>query len=164
MKKLTITEWGNPILRQRTKRLNADGLSSPRFTKLIGDMFYTLKWVEGGGVGLAAPQVGISEQLVIIEIPTPSAKIAKLRPNLMPLPRTVIINPRITSVSKKLVSDWEGCLSFPRVRGLVPRYKTITVEWHDEDGVKHIETLTGFHARVFQHEIDHLDGVTIKSN
>lgn len=107
-----------------------------------------------GGVGLAAPQVGESLQLAVIEI-----KKTPIRPEVLPLAPTVIINPEILTVSREKISDWEGCLSFPNVRGLVPRHKSITVRYYDLSGQRHIVKLNGFQARVFQHEIDHLNGV-----
>ena len=107
-----------------------------------------------GGVGLAAPQINRSIQLAVIEI-----KKSDIRPDVIPLKTTVIINPEITSYSKEENNDWEGCLSFPGVRGLVPRAKAITVKYLDEFGKAYILKLKGFQARVFQHEIDHLNGI-----
>ena len=151
MKIFPRTHFGNPILRQKAKKVSLSFLKTREFKRLISQMFYTMK--RANGVGLAAPQIGISLQLAVIQV-----KPTKLRPNLPTLPKTVIVNPEIISHSKEMVSDWEGCLSFPGVRGEVSRYKKIKVRYTNEQG----ETITheheGFIARVFQHEIDHLNG------
>ena len=115
-------------------------------------MFYTMK--RAHGVGLAAPQVGKSLQLAVIQVsPT------KFRPNIQTLPKTVIINPRITWHSVSRVDDWEGCLSCMNIRGCVPRYSEIRVVYTDKEGKQVSKKLSGFLARVFQHEIDHLNGI-----
>lgn len=115
-------------------------------------MFYTMK--HASGVGLAAPQIGLSIQLAVIQV-----KPTKFRPNLESLPKTVIINPRVVSYSKDQSADWEGCLSFPGVRGKAVRSNKIKVQYMDEHGKKVRRELSGFSARVFQHEIDHLNGI-----
>ncbi len=147
MRILPRTKFGNPILRKKTQ-----SVSKKVSDKFIQSMFYTMK--RANGVGLAAPQVNKPWRLAVIEI-----KKTKTRPEIEPLGKTVIINPRIINHSKEVVNDWEGCLSLPGIRGLVPRYKLITVTFTDTIGEKNILKLTGFQARVFQHEIDHLDGV-----
>jgi len=151
MKVLPRTQFGNPVLRQKAKKIAVSFLKTPGFKKLIQQMFFTMKRV--GGVGLAAPQIGLSMSLAVIQVsPT------KLRPNLEKLSRTVIANPRIIAHSKAQEFDWEGCLSFNGVRGKVPRHKVITVEFIDENSRKVRRVYKGFSARVFQHEIDHLNG------
>lgn len=152
MKTLLRTQFGNPILRQKAKKVSVAFLKSTKFEKLIAQMFRTMK--QSNGVGLAAPQIGISMQLAVIQVqPT------KLRPNLESLPKTVIINPKILSHSTQQTTDWEGCLSFEDVRGKATRYNKIKVEYTDEKGKKVTRDLSGFLARVFQHEIDHLNGL-----
>ena len=149
MKRLARTQFGDPILRKKAQSIVS---VNPFIKKLIKEMFFTMRRV--GGVGLAAPQINQPLQLAVIEI-----KKNKIRPHVRPLLPTVIINPRILTHSKEVFSDWEGCLSFPNVRGFVPRYKEIEVGYLDELGKDKILKLNGFQARVFQHEIDHLEGV-----
>lgn len=151
MKRLPRTQFGNPILRKKAKKVSTKLLGSRFLKQLIKEMFFTIRRV--GGVGLAAPQVGRSLQLAVIEI-----KKTPTRPKVIPLAPTVVINPEILTASKKRMNDWEGCLSFPNVRGLVPRYKSITVKYFDQSGKRYVVILEGFQARVFQHEIDHLSG------
>lgn len=145
---LPRTKFGNPILRKRAKQI----LPRKVPNQLLRAMFYTMRLVKG--VGLAAPQVNKSWRLAVIEI-----KKSKIRPEIIPLKKTVIINPQITRRSKELLRDWEGCLSLPKIRGLVPRHRDITVRFLDRLGKKQIVKLSGFQARVFQHEIDHLKGI-----
>ncbi len=151
MKRLPRTQFGDPILRRRAKKVIPKMFGSHSLQQLIKEMFFTMRRV--GGVGLAAPQIGKSLQLAVIEI-----KKTPIRPEVVPLASTVVINPEILTVSKEKLNDWEGCLSFPNVRGLVPRYKSITVKYYDQSGKRHAVKLNGFQARVFQHEIDHLNG------
>lgn len=115
-------------------------------------MIYTMRRV--GGVGLAAPQIGESIAIAVMEIrETPT------RSNLKHKGPIVIVNPMIKKYSKNRVSDYEGCLSFRGVRGLVPRSESITVEYRNTKGEKITEEASGFWARIFQHETDHLNGV-----
>lgn len=106
------------------------------------------------GVGLAAPQIGESWRIVIIAS-RPTARYPKA-PLMEP---TVMINPDFDALSTAKEKDWEGCLSIPGIRALVPRYKDIRVQYTSEQGVPMETTLEGFVARVFQHEMDHLDGL-----
>jgi|ERR1700728_639013 len=151
MKRLPRSYFGDPILRTKAKIVAIRDIGTPSFQKLLREMFFTMRRV--GGVGLAAPQIGKSIQLAVIEIKT-----TVLRPGIVALASTVIINPVVVSHSKEQVVDWEGCLSFPNARGLVPRYKEITVTHFDRHGKKRTVHVQGFQARVFQHEIDHLNG------
>src|ERR1700728_2596453 len=114
MKRLPRSYFGDPILRTKAKIVAIRDIGTPSFQKLLREMFFTMRRV--GGVGLAAPQIGKSIQLAVIEITKTG-----LRPGVVPLGPTVIVNPVIVRRSKKLVADWEGCLSFPGARGLVPR-------------------------------------------
>lgn len=105
------------------------------------------------GIGLAAPQINRSLKLAVLGLrPT------KFHPDLERVEPTVLINPKILRYSKKRSYDWEGCLSFPDARGLVPRHDEIDVEYTDRAGKKVRQKVTGYAARVFQHEIDHLYG------
>lgn len=119
---------------------------------LISDMFYTMQSVNGAG--LAAPQIGIDLQVVIFG----SDQINLRYPNAPVVPRTVLLNPVITPLSAEEDSDWEGCLSVPGLRGVVPRFSHIRYTGFDQYGDPIDRTVEGFHARVVQHECDHLIG------
>ncbi len=151
MRRFPRTKFGDPILRKKVRKVSGALLKSPSFQRLIDLMFFTLRDI---GVGLAAPQVGKSLALAVVRI-----RKSKIRPRVHPFPPTAVINPRIVKASSKKVSDWEGCLSLPKVRGLVPRPVSLEVAFVDRSGQKRTKRLTGFQARVFQHEIDHLGGV-----
>ncbi len=151
VKRLPRCYFGNPILRDKAKAIPIRDLGRSSFQKLIREMFFTMRRV--GGVGLAAPQIGKSVQLAVLEI-----RRTLLRSRVVPLAPTVIVNPVIVGHSKKRVTDWEGCLSFPNARGLVPRYEEVVVSYFDQFGKKKTLKFRGFQARVFQHEIDHLNG------
>lgn len=151
-KTLRLTQFGNPILRKKQKQVSGGFLCTKPFRDLVTSMFSAMHHARG--VGLAAPQVGKNMSLAVIQVGK-----TKLRPDVTPLPKTVVVNPKIISHSRGVEYDWEGCLSLEDVRGLVPRYKEITVEYEDVSGKKVLRKCEGFHARVFQHEIDHLSGV-----
>ena len=152
MRVLARTQFGNPILRKRATDVPLSALKTKVFKRLVKNMIYTMRKAQG--VGLAAPQIGKSIRLVVIELhPT------KTRPNLKKYGPIVVINPRITRKGKK-TSDWEGCLSFEGTRARVPRARSVVVEYFDEEGKKVKEKASGLMARIFQHEVDHLDGIT----
>ena len=119
---------------------------------LVSDMFDTMHAVNGAG--LAAPQIGIDLQLVIFGTDAPNPRY----PDAPPVPRTVLLNPVITLIGDAEDSDWEGCLSVPGLRGVVPRWATIRYQGFDQYGDPIDRTVDGFHARVVQHECDHLVG------
>ncbi len=151
MKIFPRTEFGDPILRAKAKPVPLVLVKKSGFPKLIAGMFHTMRRADG--IGLAAPQIGLSYQLAVIQLaPTKHRKTLKASEKL------ALINPKLIRASKNKAYDWEGCLSLDGVRGKVPRHKTITVRYTDERGVAHTRTVTGFLARVFQHEIDHLNG------
>jgi peptide deformylase len=153
MRILPRTEFGNPILRKRAKNVPLSSLKTKAFKTLTRDMVYTMRRAQG--VGLAAPQIGKSLRLVVIEIrPT------RTRPNLKSSGSIIVINPRIVRSSRQLSSDWEGCLSFEGTRGRVPRSRSVVVEYMNELGQKQKIKASGLMARIFAHEIDHLNGVT----
>ena len=106
------------------------------------------------GVGIAAPQVGVAERIVVIEIGD-----NERYPNVAKMPLTIMINPQIYIIDGEKEDGYEGCLSVPGIRGLVPRYKRIKVDYINEKGEAQIKELEGFPARVAQHEIDHLNGI-----
>jgi peptide deformylase len=119
---------------------------------LLADMRDTMAAMEG--VGLAAPQIGVSLRVVIFGV-----EASPRYPDAEPVPETVLINPIITPIGGDTEDDWEGCLSVPGMRGMVPRFLTIRYQGYDEYGALIDRTVSGFHARVVQHECDHLDGI-----
>jgi peptide deformylase len=150
VKILEIEELGNPILREKAKHV--DNIGDEYIQNLIDNLTETVKAVNG--VGIAAPQVNESYQIFIIySHPNPRYPDA---PKKEPIE---VINPKIISRSDEMVKDWEGCLSIPGIRGLVPRHKSIFVEYMTRDRDKKTEELEDFIARIFQHEYDHLNGI-----
>jgi peptide deformylase len=119
---------------------------------LISDMFETMQ--AANGAGLAAPQIGVDLQLVIFGTDAPNPRY----PDAPLVPRTVLLNPLITPLSPDEESDWEGCLSVPGLRGVVPRFSHIRYTGYDQYGDPIERTVEDFHARVVQHECDHLVG------
>jgi peptide deformylase len=146
-----IAQLGNAVLRQ--KALEVEDILSDECQKLISKMMLTVS--EAGGVGIAAPQIHHSVRIFIM-----CSKPNTRYPDAPLMPPTAIINPEILHVSKEKEKGWEGCLSVPSMRGLVPRHSNITVRYFDQQGNEQQKELTGFIARIFQHEIDHLDGLT----
>ena len=146
-----IAQLGHPVL--RTPALPVEDVHSNDIKNLIAQMMETVK--SAGGVGIAAPQIYHSKQIFIM-----CSKPNKRYPNAPDMEPTAIINPKILSASKEQVKDWEGCLSVPSMRGWVPRHQSITVSYSDIKGENHQAELTGFLARIFQHELDHLQGLT----
>ncbi len=119
---------------------------------LLTDMWDTM--AAENGAGLAAPQIGVMQRVVIFGYDTNPRY-----PDAPAIPETVLINPRITPLSDHLVTDWEGCLSVPGMRGMVPRFEAIRYQGFDQFGQNIDREVDGFHARVVQHECDHLDGI-----
>jgi len=148
---LKVTRLGHPVLREVAKPLPVEQISSTGVQRLIQDLVETMR--EYGGVGLAAPQVHESVQIMAIEALTRSDKSEEKETPLM-----VLINPALTVVSERLIEDWEGCLSIPDLRGLVPRYEEIRVQAYNSDGKSLNFPARDFLARVIQHEHDHLIG------
>lgn len=147
---LTISQLGDPVLRQTAEPIEQVGAAWVQ--DLIGNMMTTL--VASNGVGLAAPQVGQSYQLLIV------ASRPNLRyPHAPTMEPTAMLNPVVIAHSDEQVKDWEGCLSVPGIRGLVPRYRAIEIEYTTQDGKQQRQELTDFVARIFQHEFDHLNGL-----
>ncbi len=145
-----------PILKMGDPRLlrvaaPVTDFAAPELKSLIGDMFDTM--AEAGGVGLAAPQIGVGLRVVIFGFER-----SERYPDAEPVPATILINPVITPLDDELEEGWEGCLSVPGLRGMVPRYKRIRYQGFDEQGAPIDRAVEGFHARVAQHECDHLDG------
>jgi peptide deformylase len=151
MTALPIVRAGHPILRQVAQPVGDP--TDPELKQLVEDMILTMD--EAGGVGLAAPQVGVSLRVVIFMVP--ESRLSD-DPEDVALPLSVLINPVITPLGDTKVDGWEGCLSLPGLRGLVPRAQRIHYRGVGLDGEPIERTVSGFHARVVQHECDHLDG------
>ncbi|MEK7166778.1 MAG: peptide deformylase [Patescibacteria group bacterium] len=147
---LQVAELGTPVLRVKAKTVN--DTKDPKIQKLIDDLIATVKEVDG--VGIAAPQVYRSLRIFIVAS-RPNARY----PNAPKMAPTAVINPKIISKSSKKEKDWEGCLSIPGIRGLVPRHTVIQVEYIDRKGKLVKRKFVNFIARIFQHELDHLDGI-----
>ena len=147
---LQIAQLGNPILRQQAQLV--DNVRDERIQKLIDALILTA--AASNGVGIAAPQVSESYRLFIV-----ASRPSPRYPNAPEMQPTAMINPQIIGRSPEVVKGWEGCLSIPGIRGLVPRSQAIEVEYTTRDGKLHRQELTDFVARIFQHEYDHLDGI-----
>ena len=148
--KLSIIQLGNPILRQKAEFVKQ--VKSDNIQKLIDDLLTTVS--DANGVGIAAPQVAVGYRVFIV------ASRPNLRyPNAPLMEPTAMINPKIVAHSDETVKDCEGCLSIPGIRGLVPRYQKIEVEYIDRKGNLVNQQLTDFVARIFQHEYDHFEGL-----
>ncbi|PPS42333.1 peptide deformylase [Chroococcidiopsis sp. TS-821] len=147
---LEIVQLGHPIL--RTQAQYVENIQEQHIQNLVDDLIATVG--QANGVGIAAPQVAEACRLFIVASrPNPRYPHA---PTMEP---TAMINPKILAHSTEVVKDWEGCLSIPGIRGLVPRYQIIEVEYSDRHGKQQKQELTDFVARIFQHELDHLDGI-----
>lgn len=147
---LKVARIGHPAIRTPARPLTPEEIASPALQKLIDDMVDTMK--DYDGVGLAAPQVHLDLQLAVIEVPGRDDRAEGA------VPLTVLINPSVTRVGDAMVDGWEGCLSIPELRGVVPRAKRIQLKALDRNGQPFEVETAGFFARVIQHECDHLDG------
>ncbi|HEX6904505.1 MAG TPA: peptide deformylase [Thermoanaerobaculia bacterium] len=141
-----IVRLGHPALRTPARPIPPALITEPDFQALIDDMVETMH--DARGVGLAAPQIGEDIQLFVYQAAGPPE-----------IPLHVIINPLITPQARELVYDWEGCLSIPDLRGLVPRHPAVRVQALDREGRPLDYSAHGFEARIVQHEYDHLNGV-----
>ncbi|MGH7845054.1 MAG: peptide deformylase [Candidatus Binatia bacterium] len=148
---LKVARLGNPVLRQPAALVPPQQIQSSPVQRLIADMVATMR--EYDGVGLAAVQIHESKQLAILEV----AENPRY-PGKPQVPLTVLINPSITPLTEDMEEDWEGCLSILELRGKVPRYKSIRVSAYDATGAQLDFIASDFHARVIQHEWDHLQG------
>jgi peptide deformylase len=145
-----VLKMGDPVLLQQAKPVTQ--FDTPELHALILDMQDTMSALQGAGI--AAPQIGVSLQVVIFGVGQNPRY-----PDAESVPYTVLINPTLTGLGEDLEEGWEGCLSVPGMRGLVPRLKNLRYQGHDQFGAVIDRTVTGFHARVVQHEVDHLFGV-----
>ena len=144
-----IIQLGNPILRQKAAWV--ENIKDEKIQQLIDDLITTV--TKANGVGIAAPQVAESYRLLIV-----ASRPNSRYPNAPEMEPTAMINPKIIGHSNQVVKGWEGCLSVPGIRGLVPRYQGIEIEYTDRNGELQKQELTDFVARIFQHEYDHLEG------
>lgn len=145
-----VLRMGDPRLRRVSDpvtRFDDESLAG-----LIRDLWETM--AARGGVGIAAPQIAVPLRVVVFEVET-----SERYPEAPPVPRTVLINPEIEFLDDEMVDGWEGCLSVPGLRGVVPRYRRIRYRGFDADGRGFERVAEDFHARLVQHECDHLDGV-----
>lgn len=147
---LEILRMGDPRLLEVARPISA--FATRELDRLIRDMFDTM--ASAGGVGLAAPQVGVSLQLVIFGFER-----SERYPEAEPVPTTILINPVIEPIGEEMEEGWEGCLSVPGLRGVVPRLRRIRYRGFDPAGNPIAREAQGFHARVVQHECDHLSGM-----
>jgi peptide deformylase len=145
-----IIQLGNPILRQ--KAVFVENVQDEKIQNLIDELITSV--AQANGVGIAAPQIAASYRLFIV-----ASRPNKRYPYAPEMPATAMINPQIIAHSSEMVKGWEGCLSVPGIRGLVPRYQTIQIEYTDRNGNLQKQELTDFVARIFQHEYDHLEGL-----
>lgn len=146
----TILKMGDPRLLRTAQPVTA--FDTPELHRLVADMHETM--AAANGAGLAAPQIGVDLQLVIFG----TGAVVPRYPDAEPVPRTVLINPTITPIGGEEVEDWEGCLSVPGMRGVVPRWRKVRYRGFDLQGNPIDREAEGFHARVVQHECDHLWG------
>jgi peptide deformylase len=145
-----VLKMGDPILLQQAKPV--ERFDTPELHALIVDMQDTMTALSGAGI--AAPQIGISLQVVIFGVGHNPRY-----PDAEAVPYTVLINPVLTAIGEDVEEGWEGCLSVPGMRGLVPRFKNLRYRGRDQFGNEIDRSVTAFHARVVQHEVDHLLGV-----
>lgn len=149
---LKVARLGHPVLRTPARPVAPDEVRTPEIQRLIDDMIETMR--EYDGAGLAANQVHTLEQVAVIEV------LANPRyPDAPEVPLTVVINPVVTPLTEEMEEGWEGCLSVPDMRGVVPRYTAVRLQCLDREGQPVDLVAKEFFARVIQHETDHLNGV-----
>jgi len=148
----TVIRMGHPTLRKIAAKVDPAEIFGPEFQALLKDLFDTMK-VEGG-IGIAAPQINVSKQVALIELPANSERYGSLHSS----PLYIIINPEIKIIDSTLQGFWEGCLSVPGLRGFVERAKSVQIDYLDEFGEKKQIIVSDFLSTVFQHELDHLFG------
>ena len=147
----SILKMGDPLLLRDSTPIPINQISSIEIQTLIDDMLDTM--YSRNGAGLAAPQLGVNKQIVVFGFEK------NMRyPDAKPIEQTILINPTITIIDHQEEEDWEGCLSVPGIRAKVPRYKKLRYQGYDRAGKPIDRTVEGFHARVVQHECDHLFG------
>ena len=145
-----VLKMGDPMLYQQAAPV--EKFDTGELDGLIADLFDTMAALNGAG--LAAPQIGVSRRVVIFGV-----EANPRYPHAEPVPTTVLINPVLEPIGGEMEEGWEGCLSVPGLRGLVSRYKNLRYTGFDQRDRPIDRTVSGFHARVVQHECDHLDGI-----
>ncbi|HEY4340213.1 MAG TPA: peptide deformylase [Steroidobacteraceae bacterium] len=145
-----VLKMGHPLLRQVAAPVEVFDVA--QMQPLLADMEDTMRALSGAGI--AAPQIGESVRVVIFEM-----RENPRYPHVAPIPFTVLINPVLEPLDQEMEDGWEGCLSVPGLRGVVPRYRRLHYSGLDAQGQPFERTVEGFHARVVQHEVDHLDGI-----
>jgi peptide deformylase len=149
---LKVARLGHPVLRQRAQPVPVEQIRAAETQRLIDDMIETMR--EYDGAGLAATQVHTLKQVAVIEV------LGNPRyPDAPQIPLMIVINPVVTPLTDELEDGWEGCLSVPDMRGVVPRLTAVRLECHDREGQKVSLVAKDFFARVIQHETDHLNGI-----
>ncbi len=151
----TVLRMGDPVL--LLKAAPVVQFNTPELHALIEDLEDTM--LDMNGAGIAAPQIGVSQRVVIFGQKELNKTKNPRYPDADAVPYTVLINPVLTPIGNEMEPDWEGCLSVPGMRGLVPRYLRLHYTGFDQFGNAIDRLVSGFHARVVQHECDHLDGV-----
>jgi peptide deformylase len=146
----SVLRMGHPVLQQVAAPV--ERFDTAELRELVRDMDDTMRALDGAGI--AAPQVGVSVRVVIFEVASNPRY-----PQAEAVPYTVLVNPELEPIGAEQEDGWEGCLSVPGLRGLVPRYRQLRYRGFDLEGRPIDRTVAGFHARVVQHEVDHLDGV-----
>lgn len=149
---LKVARLGHPVLRQVARPLPVEAIRTPDVQRLIDDLIDTMH--EYDGAGLAANQVHTLSQVAVIEVETNPRY-----PEAPSIPLTVVINPVVTPLTEEMEEGWEGCLSVPDMRGVVPRYTAVRLECYDREAQKVSLVAKDFFARVIQHETDHLNGI-----
>jgi peptide deformylase len=149
---LKVARLGHPVLRQKAEAIPLDEIRAPETQRLIDDMIETMH--EHDGAGLAANQVHTPKRVAVIEV-----RAHPRYPDAPAIPLTVLINPVITPLTEDTEEGWEGCLSVPDLRGKVPRFTAVRLQYYDRDGQPVSLVAKDFFARVIQHETDHLDGI-----
>lgn len=149
-----ILRMGDPRLLETAKPVVDP--RSPEIKALVADLFDTMH--AANGAGLAAPQIGVGLRVVIFGYRDAGARNPRY-PDADPVPETILINPELTAIGPQFEDGWEGCLSVPGLRGVVPRHARLRYHGVDLDGNVIDREVDGFHARVVQHECDHLDGI-----
>lgn len=147
-----VIRMGHPTLRQVAEQVKLEEIHTPEFKQLLVDMYDTMK-VEGG-IGIAAPQINVSKQVTLIELPENNERYGDLQGS----PLMIIINPELKMLTQEHQGFWEGCLSVPGLRGFVERPKKVQIDYINEAGEKKQIVAEDFLATVFQHELDHLFG------
>ena len=148
---LKVARLGHPVIRGRAQPVDPAKIGTPEFQALLDDMVETMR--EYSGVGLAAPQVHLALQVAVLEVENHPRY-----PEMPSVPLSYLINPTVTVLDASPIDEWEGCLSIPELRGRVPRFKQLQVTGFGRNGEALDFIAEDFHARVIQHETDHLKG------